>query len=121
MIAEEFADSGLGRLSNAEMNIINLWLVRYTAEDATEMIRTSPAVKEIEGAAVSSRIDGAFSGWNGPTRFPLKNGQVWETRSTRRYICSAVDSEVEITKNFLGIYRMRVVETGNSINVIRIQ
>ena len=121
MTAEEFAASGLSRLSNAEMDAINRWLVRYTAEDATEMISTSPAVKEIDNAAVSSRIDGAFSGWNGPTRFPLKNGQVWETRSARRYSYSAVDPEVEITKNFLGIFRMRLVDTGRAITVRRIQ
>ena len=85
------------------------------------MISSSPAVSEIESAAVRSKIDGEFSGWNGLTRFPLKNGQMWENRSTRRYNYSAVDPEVEITRNFLGIYRMRLVDTGKAINVRRIR
>jgi hypothetical protein len=42
-----------------------------TAEDAAEMIKASPAVKEITRGDVRSRIDGEFNGWNGRTRFPL--------------------------------------------------
>ena len=83
--------------------------------------RSSPAVSEIESAGIKSKIDGEFSGWNGSTRFPLKNGQIWGTRSTRRYNYSAIDPEVEITRNFLGIYRMRLVDTGKAINVRRIR
>ena len=121
MTTQEFAASGLSRLSNDEMDAINRWLARYTAQDAAEMLNSSPAVSEIESAGIKSKIDGEFSGWNGPTRFPLKNGQIWETRSTRRYNYSAVDPEVEITRNFLGIYRMRLVDTGKAINVRRIR
>ena len=121
MTAEEFAASGLGRLSNAEVDVINSWLVRYTAQDAVEMINNSPAVQEVESAAIRSQIDGEFNGWNGPTRFRLKNGQIWETRSTRRYSYSALDPEVEITKNWMGIFRMRVLATDQAINVRRVQ
>ena len=121
MTAEEFSASGLSRLSNDEMNAINRWLVRYTAQDAVEMIDTSPAVQEVSRADLISRIDGEFNGWNGPTRFTLKNGQVYETSSTRRYSYSAVDPEVEITRNWMGIYRMRLLDTGKSINVRRIE
>jgi len=121
MTAEEFAASGLGRLSNDEMDAVNRWLVRYTAQDAAEMISSSPAVKEVSRATLRSRIDGEFTGWNGPTRFTLKNGQVWETRSTRRYSYSAVDPEVEITSNWLGISRMRLLDTDRAITVRRVQ
>jgi hypothetical protein len=121
MTTQEFAASGLSRLSNDEMDAINRWLARYTAQDAAEMLNSSPAVSEIESAGIKSKIDGEFIGWNGPTRFPLKNGQIWETRSTRRYNYSAVDPDVEITRNFLGIYRMRLVDTGKAINVRRIR
>ncbi|MFT4729899.1 MAG: hypothetical protein ACI9UN_004420 [Granulosicoccus sp.] len=120
MTTQEFAASGLSRLSNDEMDAINRWLARYTAQDAAEMLNSSPAVSEIESAGIKSKIDGEFSGWNGPTRFPLKNGQIWETRSIRRYNYSAVDPDVEITRNFLGIYRMLIVDTGRSINVRRV-
>ena len=113
--------SGLSGLSNDEMDAINRWLMRYTAQDAADMISSSPAVSEIESAGIKSKIDGEFSGWNGSTRFPLKNGQIWGTRSTRRYNYSAIDPEVEITRNFLGIYRMRLVDTGKAIHVRRIR
>lgn len=121
MSAEEFAASGFERLTEDEIAAINRWLVRYTAQDAEVMIDDSPAVKELSSAAIKSRIDGEFSGWNGPTQFHLKNGQTWETRSTRRYSYSAVDPEVEITTNWMGISRMQIVDTGRAIRVRRVQ
>lgn len=121
MTAEEFAASGIGRLSSDEIEVINQWLIRYTAQDAAEIRDSSPAVQEVENAAIRSRIDGEFNGWNGPTRFVLQNGQIWETRSSRRYNYSATDPEVEITRNWMGIYRMRILETGQAINVRRVE
>lgn len=121
MTAEELSSSGIGRLSVEEIEVINRWLIRYTAQEAEEVRDSSPAVQEAERAAIRSRIDGEFSGWNGPTRFVLKNGQVWETRSTRRYSYSAIDPEVEITTNWMGISRMRILETGQAINVRRVE
>lgn len=120
MSAEEFAASGFERLTEDEIAAINRWLVRYTAQDAEVMIDDSPAVKELSSAAIKSRIDGEFSGWNGPTQFRLKNGQTWETRSTRRYSYFAVDPEVEITTNWMGISRMRIVDTDRAIRVRRV-
>ena len=121
MTDQEFAAAGLDRLSSDEIEAINNWLIRYTAQDAEEMLKNSPAVIELDNEDIHSRIDGQFSGWNGPTRFILKNGQIWETRSTRRYSYSAVDPEVVITTNWMGISRMRIVETGQAINVRRVQ
>lgn len=117
MTPEELAASGLNGLSDDQLAVINRWLERFQAGDGTNAVSTSPAGNTDTPATFRSRIDGEFSGWNGPTRFPLKNGQVWETRSTRRYSYSAVDPEVEFTRNFLGQYRMRVLETGRSIAV----
>lgn len=121
MTAEEFAASGFDRLSNDEIAVINRWLVRYTAQDAKVMIDDSPAVRELSNAAINSRIDGEFNGWNGPTQFRLKNGQIWETKSTRRYRYSAMDPEVEITTNWMGVSRMRILDTGRAINVRRVE
>lgn len=121
MTAEEFSAAGLSRLSDDEVDALNRWLVRYTARDAVEMISSSPAVREVTEADLRSSIDGEFTGWDGPTQFVLKNGQVWETRSTRRYSYFAIDPEVEITRNWMGVYRLRIVETDKSINVRRIR
>ena len=117
MTEEEFSSSGLGRLSDEEIAIINNWLIRYTAEDAEEILENNTAVRELANADIRTQIDGEFHGWNGPTRFRFKNGETWETNSTRTYNYFAVDPEVEISRNWLGIYRMRIVETGQSINV----
>ncbi len=121
MTAEEFAASGLGRLSNEEFDVVNRWLLRYSGQAVAEMNSTSSALKDADSYTIRSSIDGAFSGWNGPTRFPLKNGQVWETKSTRRYSYSANDPEVEITRNWLGTYKLRLLDTDKSIYVKRIQ
>lgn len=121
MTAEEFAASGLGRLSNEEFDIVNRWLMRYSSQSVAETISVSPAVKTLDSYTVRSRIDGGFTGWSGPTRFPLKNGQVWETKSTRRYSYSATDPEVEITRNWIGTYKLRLLDTDKSINVKQIQ
>ena len=121
MTAEEFTDSGLERLSENEIAALNRWLIRYTAQDAEDILESSPAVQEISNAAIRSRIDGQFNGWNGPTRFRLQNGEIWETSSTRRYDYSAMNPEVEITRNWMGIHRMRILETGRAINVRRVE
>ncbi|MCG8414422.1 MAG: hypothetical protein MI746_09420 [Pseudomonadales bacterium] len=121
MTEEEFAASGIGRLTEQEIEAINRWLVRYTVQDAEAMLENSPAVIEADNEAIRSSIDGQFNGWNGPTVFRLKNGQVWETRSARTYSYSAIDPEVEITKNWMGIFRMRILETGQAINVRRVE
>lgn len=121
MTPEELAASGLEKLSNSEIETINNWLIRYTVEDAEEMLESNPVVQEADNEDIVSRIDGAFNGWNGPTRFRLQNGQVWETNSMRTYSYSAVDPEVTISRNWMGVYRMRIVETGRAINVRRVQ
>lgn len=121
MTTEELAASGLDELSNEEIEVINRWLTRYTALDADDIRETSPAVQEIENADIRSQIDGEFNGWNGPTRFYLKNGQIWETRSQRRYDYSATDPEVVITRHWPGLYRLRIVATGQAISVRRVE
>ena len=121
MTTQEFAASGLSRLSNEGFDIVNRWLMRYSSQTVDEINSTSPAAEEIDSYTIRSRIDGEFTGWNGPTRFPLKNGQVWETNSTRHYSYPGTDPEVEITRNWIGSYRMRLLDTGKSINVKQIR
>jgi len=121
MTAEEFAASGLDRLSNEEFDVVNRWLMRYSGQTVAEINSTTSALRDSDSYTIRSRIDGEFTGWNGPTRFPLKNGQLWETKSTRRYSYSAIDPEVEITRNWLGTYKMRLVDTDKSIYVKRVR
>lgn len=121
MSAGEFAASGLSRLSEEEFEVVNRWLQRYTGqqaeEESLELFGTSAATTD----TIVSRIDGEFTGMNGPARFTLKNGQVWETKSTRRFSYYAIDPEVEITRNWLGSHRMHILGSGKSIAVKRVQ
>ena len=121
MTKQEFEEAGLQHLSEQQIDALNRWLVRYTAHDAPEVASKSTAVKESVKDGFTSHIDGEFTGWNGKTLLRLKNGQVWQPRYNRRYRYSAVDPEVEISKNALGFYTLTVVETGQSIGVKRIK
>lgn len=121
MTAEEFAASGLSRLSDEEFEVVNRWLLRFSSqqaeEESLELFGTPAATTD----TIVSRIDGEFTGLNGPARFTLKNGQVWETKSTRRFSYIATDPEVEITRNWLGSHRMHILGSGKSIAVKRVQ
>ena len=75
-----------------------------------------PAVSEPFEAV----IQGRFSGWSGKTVFPLDNGQVWRQRHGGRYRHTDDDQRVRIYKNLLGMWQMKVLSTGRSAPVRRI-
>ena len=65
-------------------------------------------------------IQGRFSGWSGKTVFPLENGQVWRQRHGGRYRHTDDDQRVRIYKNLFGMWQMKVLSTGRSVPVRRI-
>ena len=75
-----------------------------------------PAVRE----PFEAMIQGRFSGWSGKTVFPLDNGQVWRQRHGGRYRHTDDDQSVRIYKNLLGMWQMKVLSTGRSVPVRRI-
>jgi hypothetical protein len=75
-----------------------------------------PAVSE----PFEATIQGRFSGWSGKTVFPLDNGQVWRQRHGGRYRHTYDDQRVRIYKNLLGMWQMKVLSTGRSVPVRRI-
>ena len=75
-----------------------------------------PAVSEPFEAV----IQGRFSGWSGKPVFPLDNGQVWRQRHGGRYRHTDDDQRVRIYKNLLGMWQMKVLSTGRSVPVRRI-
>ena len=82
MSSSEFAAAGLDKLSPEELARLNEWLRGNVGRAA--VTDAPPAADRIgfrEGTVtgvVSSQIDGEFTGWNGKTKFKLKNGQVWQ-------------------------------------------
>ena len=70
---------------------------------------------------VRTRIDGSFGGWKGKTRFKLENGEIWRQRTKGHYVYRAEYPEVEIYENRLGFAMLKVVATGRSVGVTRVQ
>lgn len=119
MSEEDFEASGLGKLSAEEIEALDAWLLRYTAGDATVLQKSNKEVrKATEEYEFVSRITGEFTGWSGKTVFRLENGQVWKQRLDGRYRHrGSPNPEVRIDRNWLGFYRMTVIESGRSVGV----
>ncbi len=116
---ETFKEAGLDRLDVGQLQSLDAWLLRYTAGEAELLQIENEEVKEARDAfSIAARIQGDFSGWGGETRFYLDNGQVWRQRLSGRYHHrGSSNPEVEITVNWLGFYKMTVLESGKSIGV----
>ena len=125
MSPEEFGAAGLGRLTPAEIEALNAWLIRYTAGEAPVLRASSPAVREevrkSEATVIRSRIAGPFAGWSGRTQFRLENGQIWQQRMSGSWRHRAESPEVEIRKNLLGMWEMRLIDGGRQVGVTRIE
>ncbi|KGE04107.1 hypothetical protein [Pseudohaliea rubra] len=122
MSAEEFEAAGLDKLSDAERDALDNWLLRYTARDAETLRSTSEDVREAEQEArIEARVRTPFRGWNGNTLFYLENGQVWQQRLEGRFAYEGGDREVILDKNFFGFWRLTHVATGRKVGVKRIR
>lgn len=121
MTHEQFQQAGLKKLSAKEVAELNKWLTSYTANEAPQLMQTSTSVRQAEQAVNASQIDGGFKGWTGNTVFRLKNGQVWRQRIGGRYWYKAQNPAVEIEKNVMGFYQMKVVATGKAVGVSRVR
>jgi len=69
---------------------------------------------------IKATIKGKFSGWSGKTIFKLSNGQVWRQRIKGNWRYRAESPSVEIKKNFMGYYVMRV-DDKKSVGVSQIK
>jgi len=138
MTPEQLKSTGLEKLTPEELKFLNEWLRNYSAGTAeTAKVEAKAAakaearaevVKEVreqekdakQAERIVSQIQGEFRGWNGKTMFPLKNGQVWQQRSSGQLFHKAVEPKVEITKNLLGYYVMHIIGTSYSVGVKRV-
>ena len=121
MTVEEFEAAGLDELSDAQIEALDTWLIRYTADDAAVVSETSPEVREARrSSTIESRIVGEFTGWNGDTVFELENGQVWQENFASRYMPLEPGDEVTIRKRRFGGYRL-VTPSGKGYRVKRVR
>ena len=119
MMSEEFSAAGLDRLSDEELDALNTWLLRYTAGEAGILREQNEEVREASlDFEQVSQIKGDFSGWTGETYFRLENGQIWQQRLRGRYTyIGPPNPEVRITRNFMGFYKLTVIETDRGVGV----
>jgi hypothetical protein len=121
MTGEEYQAAGMDKLSPGEIEALNRWLVRYTAKEAPLMRQSSPEVREeikrVDTEITRSRIVGKFTGWSGETVFRLENGQIWKQRMGGTWRYRADSPEVELSKNFMGFWMMRIVEADRAVGV----
>jgi len=135
---EDFKVMGLDKLSEEELYRLSYWILSGKGEDDLlgQKIFISPQdsveiVAEIrdsdfvaqplnEKESINTTIDGSFEGWSGSTEFKLSNGQIWRQRLKGKWRYKATSPSVEIKKNFLGFYVMRVDEK-KAVGVTRIK
>lgn len=120
MTAEELEASGVNELSRREIEALNRWLIRYTANEAPVLQAENEELIEVVKKGMSSKIVGQFDGWSGKTRFHLENGQVFEQRRPGRWKITLDNPEVLVTQNFMGAYELKIVAEERSIGVRRI-
>jgi hypothetical protein len=122
MTPEEYRAAGMDKLSEAEREALNRFLIRYTAEDSEVMRNTDEEVIEaVEVQEILSAVKPPFKGWSGETVFQLENGQVWQQRRRGNYRHTGDDTRVRITRNFLGFHRLEVLSTGKAVQVKRLK
>ena len=122
MTPEEYRAAGLDRLTPAQLEALDRWLVKYTAGEARVLAWTDEEVKQAAaGEEILSVIEPPFSGWSGNTVFRLANGQVWQQRRAGNYAYPGSEPRVKITQNFLGFYRMELIENGKAVLVKRLR
>lgn len=120
MTEAEREAAGIDELSPSQVEALNRWLIRYTANEAPILQVENEEVIEVVKQGMTSRIVGQFEGWSGKTRFVLENGQVFEQRRPGRWKTSLLNPEVLVTQNFMGAYELEVVAEGRSIGVRRL-
>lgn len=120
MTEQELEASGVNDLSRRQIEALNTWLIRYTANEAPVLQAENEEVIEVVNQGVTSRIVGEFNGWSGKTRFVLENGQVFEQRRRGRWKITLDNPEVHIRQNIMGAYEMEIVSEGKSIGVRRL-
>ena len=118
MPQQTFQAAGLEQLSSKELEVLNEWLVGYTA-GAGQLLQNNEAVRRAQQTfEIRSRLTDPFDGWSGNTLFYLENGQRWRQRLSGRYVHrGGPNPEVIITRNVFGFYKLTLVEEGRGVGV----
>jgi len=121
MSVEEFKAAGLDNLSAEELHNLDSWLLKLLAYESEQLVKADEKIQKLQKVAIRHHIVGHFNGWTGKTVFRLDNGEIWQQRLESRYAISLENPEVEIKKNLLGFYEMKIVKTGRRVGVSRVK
>lgn len=121
MSKKEKQQTGIDQLTEEQIQHLDQWLARYTAQEAPQIKAHNKEVRKIAQQDIKSSIVGRFTGWDGKTKFKLANGQVWQQRYGRKFKTDLMDPEVVISKTLIGSYEMLVVPADKATGVKRIK
>jgi hypothetical protein len=145
MSGKEYKDTGLGKLTSAELTALNDWLRRHsvaTLENASARPDSGVAVTGDQDAAredlrgfpnqpkgnpedevINSTIVGTFTGWETEgTLFKLANGMIWQQTENDSFHVPAVENpQVIIKKGFMKKWKLSMVGNKSKVSVERIQ
>lgn len=147
MSGKEFKETGLGKLTDAELSALNDWLRRHsvaTLENATARPASAAAISnagslagttedlrgfpnqpkgDAEDEVINSKIVGTFDGWEKKgTLFKLANGMIWQmTENDSFHIPPVENPEVMIKKGFMNKWKLSLPGHKDKVSVKRIQ
>ena len=135
MTGKEFTASGLDKLSQQELDVLNDWIHRHSVATLV-----SPAVgketvsseKDQRGlknesedenrTEITSTIVGKFKGWDGHTTFKLDNGMIWvQADKDKFYIKEIENPTVVIKPGLFRTWRLHIEGFNSECRVKRIQ
>lgn len=145
MSGKEFKETGLGKLTDAELSALNDWLRRHSVATLENAAARPVASAGVAGADTSntedmrgfenqpkgdkgdniiySTIVGTFDGWKAKgTLFKLANGMIWQQSEHDTFFMPAVENpEVTVKKGFMNSWSLSVVGHNSKVSVKRIQ
>ena len=134
MSHDDFVKSGLTKLNDNEIKVLNEWFQNYTQSivktNVTIMAVTNnePAIvkqivvepRQFEESVIETEIDGDFEGWDGETIWKMKNGEVWQQSSYAYHYFYASDPKVLIYRADSS-WKMKVDGDDDSVEVKRLK
>jgi len=144
MSGKEFKETGLGKLTDEELNALNDWVRSHSVATLENAVARPVAAGVATNSASDSRgfenqasyggndaydnkiysnIVGSFSGWTGNnTVFTLSNGMIWKQVEGDTFNVKATENaEITIKKGVMGGWRLSMVGYNNAVRVERIQ
>jgi hypothetical protein len=145
MSGKEFMETGLSKLTDAELAELNEWVRRHsvaTLENSAARPAGAVAAQAGDGTdgrgfenqpkfnddksydnKIFSTIDGSFTGWSGTkTQFKLSNGMVWQQKEGGTFNVKATQNPaITIKKGAMGGWRLSMDGYNKTIAVERIK